>query len=101
MKKMKSSRMIGGYAIDGGGSTFPLEEGGWWSLCCGGNSKYDAWSNDAWNTAYLYRGWKIEFAEHDSGKGKKQAFENKNENVKRLNIWGDKHSSYKLWWVGY
>jgi len=101
LKKMKSSRMIGGYAVDGGGSTIPLEEGGWWNLCCEGNQKYNAWSNDAWDVVFLYRGWKAQFSEHPSGKGWVKTYENKNENVKKFHPPGNRISSYKLWWVGY
>jgi len=99
LKKMKSSRMIGGYAIDGGGSTFMFEEGGWYNLYSG--AKYDAWSNDAWDMAYLYRGWKLELAEHGNGGGGKQVWKNKDRNVLKCDTHNNWGSSYKLTWVGY
>ena len=101
LKKMKSQRMMGGYAVDGAGTTIMLEEGGWWNLCCEGNQKYNAWSNDAWDVLYLYRGWKAQFTEHPTGKGWVKTYENKNENVKKFVPPGNSISSYKLWWVGY
>ena len=99
LKKMKSSRMLGGYAIDGGGSTFMFEEGGWYNLV--GGAKYDAWSNDAWDMAYLYRGWKLELARDANGGGGKQTWDNKTEDVKKLDTHNNWGSSYKLTWVGY
>jgi len=99
LKKMKSQRMMGGFAIDGEGSTFMLEEGGWYNLYSG--AKYDAWSNDKWDMAYIYRGWKLELAEHGNGGGGKQWWENKNENVKKCDPHDNWGSSYKLTWVGY
>ena len=101
LKKMKSLRMMGGFAVDGGGSTIPLEEGGWWNLCCEGNQKYNAWSNDAWDVVFLYRGWKAQFSEHPSGKGWVKTYENKTENVKKFAPPGNRVSGYKMWWVGY
>ena len=107
LKKMKSSRMIGGYAINGHGTTHLLEEGGIYNLgdWVSNNQKYDAWSNDTWDIAYIYKGWKAEFWQnfegYKHGLGKLYSYENKNENVKKCDMSNDTVSSYKLTWVGY
>jgi hypothetical protein len=99
LKKMKSQRMMGGFAIDGGGSTFMLAEGGWYNLYSG--AKYDAWTNDRWDMAYIYRGWKLGLAKHGNGTGEIKWWENKTENVKKCDTPNNTGSSYKLIWVGY
>lgn len=98
LKKMKSSRMIGGWAGNGDGSTHMLEEGGWHELH--GRAKYDLWSNDKWDFAFIYRGWRFELAEDKKG-GKPQKFENKKHNVMKCGIKSNKGSSYRLTWIGY
>jgi hypothetical protein len=99
LKKMKSLRHNGGFAIDGEGSTFPLEEGGWYELH--GQKKYDAWSNDQWDMIYLYRGWRLELSKDGYGKGGIQKWENKTEDVKKCDSHNDWGSSYRLTWIGY
>ena len=99
LKKMKSLRMMGGFAIDGGGSTMMLEEGGWHNLYS--NAKYDSWTNDRWDRIFIYRGWKVEVAKNGNGEGNYKVFTNTNENVKKCIIDGNQVSSYKLTWVGY
>jgi hypothetical protein len=105
LKKMKSLRHNGGFAIDGEGSTFPLEEGGIYNLgnWKSNNKKYDAWSNDQWDMAYLYRGWRVEFWEHYEGRdlGTVWKYENKTVDVKKCDMPNDTISSYRLTWIGY
>ena len=99
LKKMKSSIIIGGWAGDGSGSTHMLEEGGWHELH--GKNKYDAWANDRWDFAYIYKGWRFELAEDKNG-GKPQKFENKKYNVMQCKLSKkNKGSSYRLTWIGY
>ena len=98
LKKMKSSRMIGGWAGNGDGSTHMLEEGGWHELH--GKAKYDLWANDKWDFAFIYRGWRFELAEDKNG-GKPQKFENKKHNIMKCDIKRNKGSSYRLTWIGY
>ena len=99
IKKMKSLKMIAGYAIDGGGSTHLLFEGGWHNLSSG---KFNAWSNDNWDVIYIFKGWKVQVSEHSNGGGWKKDMVNKNEDVKKMDNFSDnKVSSYKVTWVDY
>jgi hypothetical protein len=109
MQKMKASRMIGGFVINGHGSTFPLQEGGIYNLgdWKKDNQKYNAWSNDNWDIAYLYRGWRAEFWEHYKGHtgkggiGTLWKYENKTEDVKKCDMPNDTVSSFRMTWIGY
>lgn len=98
LKKMKSSIVIAGWAGDGSGSTHMLEEGGWHELH--GKAKYDAWTNDRWDFAYIYKGWRFELGQDKNG-GKKTVYENKKYKVMQCKITANKASSYRLTWIGY
>ena len=107
---------IGGYAINGDGSTMLLWEGEWWlaSTAEDGplvNPKRDnvfmnAWTNDKWDIIYLYPGWKIDVWEHNFV-GPHRNFENKRKDGLPIRLHlgkmdlANKVSSYKLSWVGY
>jgi len=99
LKKMMSTRKIAGYAVSGRETTHLLFEGGWYNLYKG--AKFDAWSNDSWDVAYVFRGWKLEVAEHGNGKGYIWRKSNTEEDVKKLGWFSRKPSSYKVTWIGY
>lgn len=98
IKKMKSRLDLGGYAVDGQATTHLLFEDGWQNLNSG---TYAAWANDAWDIIYLFKGWKIEVAEHGNGKGWKKTFENKDKKIQRFQLPGNQASSFNLTWVSY
>ena len=107
---------IGGYAINGDGTTMLLWEGEWWlaSNAEDGavvNPKRDnvfmnAWTDDRWDLIYLYPGWKIDLWEHNFH-GHHRNFENKRKDGLPIRLrtrdmgLDNKVSSYKLSWVGY
>ena len=98
-RRLKSLSRIGGFAIDGGGSTMMLEEG---SHVLYGETKYDAWTNNKWDKIYIFKGWVIEVWHHEVGNsGAHSAVTNTNEYVKKINIPANTISSYKLTWIGY
>ena len=99
LKKFKSIAHLAGYAVDGDKTTHLLFEGGWHKLYGGG--KFDSWANDRWDDAWIFRGWRLEMAEHGYGKGKIWKIDNKNEDVKRLGNLRNKPSSYRVTWIGY
>jgi hypothetical protein len=107
LQMMKSGRIIGGYVLNGDGTTHLLEEGGIYNLYKweSNNKKYDAWSNDRWDIGYIYKGWKADFWQHykgyKHGLGKLYSYENKKHNVMKCDMPNDTVSSYKLTWVGY
>lgn len=75
IQRGKVMRNNAGYAIDGGGSTHLLWEGGWHGLNDSGYA--DAWANDNWDMVYINKGWKVTFAEHGNGDGLKKWVHNK------------------------
>lgn len=100
-RKLKSLSRIGGFAIDGGGTTMMLE-GGTHKLY--GGSKYDAWTNDRWDLVYIFKGWKFEAWEHaDKDDNKLINNETNNTNyVKKIDLKkNNKASLCRLTWVGY
>jgi hypothetical protein len=100
LKKMKSIKTLAGYVVDGAGTTHLLFEGGWYNLY--GGSKFDAWSNNRWDVAYIFKGWKLEIAQHGGGTGKVIRKENKKEELMKVSGFSNiKPSSYKITWVDY
>ena len=77
LNKAKSTGNLAGNAINGDGSTHLLWEGGWHNLS--GDGHANAWANDKWDMIYVNRGWKIEFAEHEEGRGKIKWAQNKHD----------------------
>jgi hypothetical protein len=101
LKKIKSGRVIGGYAYNGDGTTYPLYTGGWHTLY-DGNGTHNIWTNDRWDVVQLLRGWRGEFAEHGKGTGWVKKYENKDRDVRVFHELPDNRvSSYKLTWIGY
>jgi|SaaInlStandDraft_5_1057022.scaffolds.fasta_scaffold96920_1 hypothetical protein len=96
---------IGGYAVDGRGSTYLLEEGKW-SLAEG--EKYRNWANDAWNILLLFRGWEITVWSNGDYTGTTKTIKNTTDTVKMINLGlkeydglNDKIDAYQLIWRGY
>ena len=96
IKKMKSLKMIAGYAINGDGTTHLLFEG-YHKLH---ENKFQ-WAHDRWDTIYIFKGWKVQTWD-DAKKGKQISnTENKNEDVKMVDVQNDKISEYEVTWVDY
>ena len=101
MRRLESHSRIGGFAVDGDGTTMMLEEGQY-KLHHG--HKYDSWTNDKWDHIFIYKGWKVELWEHyydSADKGTKWTYENKTKMVERYKPGHNRISSYKLTWVGF
>ena len=116
-RKLTSTKgRIGGYAIDGGGSTKLLWEGSWIlnSEAEDGplvhpktnNVFMNAWTDDKWDIIYLYPGWKIHVFDHRFS-GTNRQYENKRKDGLPIRLHlgamglANRVTSYKLWWVGY
>ena len=97
IKRMKSMRSVAGWAIDGDGSTAILMEGDW-RLNTG---TMESWTCDKWDTAYIFKGWKITFWDGDNFNGGNHTAENKTEVVKKIPNLNNWPCSYKAEWVGY
>ena len=98
IKKMKSLKNIAGFAINGDGSTFLLFEG--YHKLHGG-AKHDAWSNDKWDIIYLFKGWNIQIWKDGNKNSLMNNVNNKNEDVKKIDISNDRASEYEVKWIDY
>ncbi len=107
LQKVASNKKCAGFAVDGTGTTMLLYEG-YWKLYDGNNEnerRFDAWTSDAWDVVYIFKGWKIQFWA-DEKSGKNIIVENKTDDIpkgKWLNNDGltNQVSSYEATWVGY
>ena len=97
-RRLKGLSRIGGFAVDGTGTTMMLEEG---SYDLNAGKKYDAWTNDSWDIIYIFKGWKLETWHHLIGNSAVSNNTNNNEYVKKVNVADNTITSYRLTWVGY
>lgn len=101
--RIYSHKKCGGFAIDGEGTTMLLFEG-YWHLGGTGDlneiRKFDAWTNQKWDVAYLYKGWAVDFYTDINKLGRKISYINKDSDVLRCEV-GNAASSYELKWVGF
>lgn len=105
IQRLNSFKHIGGFAIDGEGTTMLLEEG---KNNLTGGAKYDAWTHDRWDIVYIFKGWKITFwPEPNFGGNPSQVIINKDEDVKKITldrvpgIGANNVEGYLLEWIGY
>jgi hypothetical protein len=117
LQKIASNKKFAGFAVDGGGTTMLLYEGYW--ILWGSNDenvnnvkRFDAFTTDVWDVAYINKGWKVQFWA-DAKSGNTVIIENKTDDIpKRVSFishnfavgtgsGGDGVSSYEATWVGY
>jgi hypothetical protein len=111
LKKLKSLKSVGGYVLDGQGSTHLLIEGEHEGhhKHMEHNDYYYSWAGDRWDIAYIFRGWKVTFYHHflgDNNKNEKQEVSNTESwKPKRVNLdnfgMGDAVNAVKVEWIGY
>ena len=107
LQKIASNKKCAGFAVDGLGTTMLLYEG-YWPLYGGNNEndrRFDAWTSDAWDMVYVFKGWKVQFWA-DLRSGNTSIVENKTDDIPKtrwLNNDGltNQVSSYEATWVGY
>jgi hypothetical protein len=104
--RLLTQKKMGGFAINGDGSTMMLFEGGPYSL--ENNELFDMWTTNKWDAIYLFKGWKIQLWRDANAMGPAQTNEeNINSDIKKIflgsnnNIGVDQASAYKLEWIGY
>lgn len=102
LKKLASQASVGGFAINGDGTTIPLMEGEW-NLSDKG--PMDAWTNDKWDTVHIYKGWRISVANNSNMGGGTKTVQNKTDVLQKYSLrdYGldNKVSSYTMTWIGY
>ena len=111
IQKMKPKNNIGGYVIDGGGSTIPLLDtnGGQVNLFPAQNysSPFAAeWVNKSWDKLLLFKGWEIFLSNVGVGGNatKSMGLDNKQQDVIVVpfpKVIKNEMRSYRLKWIGY
>lgn len=98
VKRLGSLSKLGGYAIDGNGTTSLLFEGRH-SFARG--QKFGHWTNDLWDVVYIFKGWKIVLY-YDYLSNQMTELTNTTEDVAIVpNVVSNQISGYDLSWVGY
>ena len=116
LQQIVANKKCAGFAIDGGGSTLLLYEG-YWELDVGTNDtngRFDVWTNNSFNSAYIFKGWKIVFYNEKKNiqtakieVDNSEIIDGENDYVpkavifNKLNNLGDGVSSYEATWVGH
>lgn len=95
LQKMTSSSKIGGYGIDGNGTTHLAIEGKH-------NLNEFKWGGNLWDAVYILRGWKIRLYYDDTYSDLMTEDTNTSYDVKEVSgVSANRAQSYDLIWVGY
>ena len=102
MKQLLAHRQLGGFAINGDGSTHPLIEGYHPNMHESSTTNIITWGSDRWDDLLIFKGWKVEVWENPHKGGHREEFINKTKAMQRFRIVKqNKTSSFNVTWVGY
>jgi len=98
LQRLNSITKFGGFAVDGGGSTYLLFEG---FHTLENQTKWGWWSEDKWNLLYIFKGWNIKVYWDRDESNLMMEDTNTGEDAKLVNLNDDAASAYRLTFVGY